>query len=385
MVGNTYTSVSRDNSILSFTALVYSLSMGIQAVLLPLLALAAGYSKPDIGILTALSAVTQLVARMSSASAMRHVSDKVLVSAACLAMAVSGLLVAWSAYVLVFVASELIQGFARGTFWTAATTHVVRQEGPSVGRMAAVNLLSSGGLLAGPILAGYLARYSLSTALLVAGIIAVLAAFPALMLVKEAPFTKEGKRVKREIWSQHEVRIGSWAGLTAGSWRGILNSYVPVVLRSVGESYFLVGVLVAVANAASIAGAGIMGLLSRFRQIKVFAVGVITAAAGTALVGLTAKSVTISVVLLAVGGIGAGLLQTLGPVMAANGVSPQQKGDAVAIAGSFRAGALLVAPFFTAMLLGPLGMTAALIIVGGTLGLPIFAAKGVFQRSRSPA
>ncbi|MCL4553118.1 MAG: MFS transporter, partial [Candidatus Marsarchaeota archaeon] len=90
---------------------------------------------------------------MSSASAMRHVSDKVLVSAACLAMAVSGLLVAWSAYVLVFVASELIQGFARGTFWTAATTHVVRQEGPSVGRMAAVNLLSSGGLLAGPILA----------------------------------------------------------------------------------------------------------------------------------------------------------------------------------------------------------------------------------------
>ncbi|MCL4553119.1 MAG: hypothetical protein M1305_06170 [Candidatus Marsarchaeota archaeon] len=239
--------------------------------------------------------------------------------------------------------------------------------------------------MAGPILAGYLARYSLSTALFVAGVIAVLAAVPALMLVKEAPFTKEGKRVKREIWSQHEVRIGSWAGLTAGSWRGILNSYVPVVLRSVGESYFLVGVLVAVANAASIAGAGIMGLLSRFRQIKVFAVGVITAAAGTALVGLTAKSVTISVVLLAVGGIGAGLLQTLGPVMAANGVSPQQKGDAVAIAGSFRAGALLVAPFFTAMLLGPLGMTAALIIVGGTLGLPIFAAKGVFQKSRSPA
>lgn len=385
MVGNTYTSVSRDNSILSFTALVYSLSMGIQAVLLPLLALAAGYSKPDIGILTALSAVTQLVSRMSSASAMRRVSDKLLVSCACLAMAVSGLLVAWSAYVLVFVASELIQGLARGTFWTAATTHVVRQDGPSVGRMAAVNFLSSVGLLSGPILAGYLARYSLSTALFVAGIVAVLAAFPALMLVKEPPFTKEGKRVKREIWSQHEVRIGSWAGLTAGSWRGILNSYVPVVLKSVGESYFLVGVLVAVANAASIAGAGIMGLLRRFAPIKVFAVGVLTAAAGTALVGLTAKSVSVTVVLLAIGGIGAGLLQTLGPVMAAHGVSPQQKGDAVAIAGSFRAGALLVAPFFTALLLGPLGMTAALIIVGGTLGLPIFAAKGVFQRSRSPA
>ena len=189
----------------------------------------------------------------------------------------------------------------------------------------------------------------------------------------------------KQVRRHEPTRFGAINHGPAGSWRGILNSYVPVVLRSVGESYFLVGVLVAVANAASIAGAGIMGLLRRFRQIEVFAIGVLTAAAGTALIGLTAKSVTISVVLLAVGGIGAGLLQTLGPVMAANGVSPQQKGDAVAIAGSFRAGALLVAPFFTAMLLGPLGMTAALIIVGGTLGLPIFAAKGVFQSCRSPA
>ena len=61
MLGNTQSSVLRDNNVLSFTALVYSISMGIQSVLLPLLALAAGYSKPDIGILTALSAVTQLV------------------------------------------------------------------------------------------------------------------------------------------------------------------------------------------------------------------------------------------------------------------------------------------------------------------------------------
>ena len=383
VVGNTRSSVTRDNNVLSITALVYSVSMGIQAVLLPLLALAAGYSKPDIGILTALSAVTQLVSRMSSASAMRRISDKVLVSCACLAMALSGLLVAWSAYVLVFVAAELIQGLARGTFWTAATTHVVRQDGPSVGRMAAVNFFSSFGLLSGPILAGYLARFSLSTALFIAGGIAIIASIPAMALAKEAPFTKEGRRVKREIWNQHEVQIGSWAGLTAGSWRGILNSYVPVVLKSVGDSYFLVGMLVAVANAASIAGAGIMGMLNRFAPIRVFAIGVLTAAAGTALVGLTARSVSVTVALLAIGGIGAGLLQTLGPVMAANGVSPQLKGDAVAIAGSFRAGALLVAPFFTALLLGPIGMTGALIIVGGVLGLPVFAAKGVFQRSPS--
>jgi len=379
MVGNTQVSVLRDNNVLSFTALVYSVSMGIQSVLLPLLALAAGYSKPDIGILTALSAVTQLVSRMLSASAMRHVSDKLLITCACLAMAVSGFLVSWSAYVLIFVVSELIQGLARGVFWTAASTHVVRQDGPSVGRMAAVNFLSSMGLLVGPILAGYLARFSLSTALFIAGIIAILASFPAMAVMKQPPFAKEGRRMKREMWNNKDVRIGSWAGLTAGSWRGILNSYVPVVLKSVGDSYFLVGVLVAVANAASIAGAGIMGLLRKRSPIKVFALGVVTASAGTALVGLTAQSVYITIFLLAIGGIGAGLLQTLGPVMAANGVSLQLKGDAIAIAGSFRASALLIAPFCTAILLGPLGMSGALFIVGAALGLPILAAKGTLR------
>ncbi len=379
MVGKASSPVLRDNKVLSFTAFVYSLSMGIQAVLLPLLALASGYSKPDIGILTALSAVTQLVSRMASAKAMRYVSDKLLVACACIAIAISGFLVAWSAFVVVFVISELTQGLARGVFWTATSTHVVRQDGPSVGRMAAVNFLSSAGLLVGPLLAGFMARYSLSTAFYVAGFIALLASIPAMTLIKEPPFSKEGPKMSRDIWKQREVRLGSWAGLTAGSWRGILNSYVPVVLKSVGESYFMVGIMVAIANSASVAGAGITGFLNKRSPVKVFAVGVVGAAAGTALVGFTARSVIITVVLLAIGGIGAGLLQTLGPVLAAHGVSLQHKGDAIAIAGSFRAGALLIAPFFTAMFLNTLGMTNALFLVGGVLGLPVLAARDVIK------
>ncbi len=379
MVGKASSPVLRDNKVLSFTAFVYSLSMGIQAVLLPLLALASGYSKPDIGILTALSAVTQLVSRMASAKAMRYVSDKLLVACACIAIAISGFLVAWSAFVVVFVISELTQGLARGVFWTATSTHVVRQDGPSVGRMAAVNFLSSAGLLVGPLLAGFMARYSLSTAFYIAGFIALLASIPAMTLIKEPPFSKEGPKMSRDIWKQREVRLGSWAGLTAGSWRGILNSYVPVVLKSVGESYFMVGIMVAIANSASVAGAGITGFLNKRSPVKVFAVGVVGAAAGTALVGFTARSVIITVVLLAIGGIGAGLLQTLGPVLAAHGVSLQHKGDAIAIAGSFRAGALLIAPFFTAMFLNTLGMTNALFLVGGVLGLPVLAARDVIK------
>ena len=271
--------------------------------------------------------------------------------------------------------AELIQGIARGLFWSSATTHVLRQEGPTVGLMATINFLSSFGLFAGPTVAGLIAKFSLSTALVVAGAIALTTVIPAVLLSKEPPFEKGAKKIKREIWGKSEVRLGSWAGMTAGSWRGILNSYVPVVLRSVGDSYFLVGVLVSMANGASILGTGLMGLLKRRSPIKVFALGVAMAAIGTGFVGITAKSIFISLVILVAGGIGAGLLQTLGPVIATGGVETHQKGDAVALAGSFRAGALLGAPLLMAALLGPIGLSNALLVSGAVLGLPILTAR----------
>lgn len=365
----------REARLAASAALVFSLAMGTQSVLLPLLALAVGYSKPDVGILTAMSAVAQLFTRILSASAMRRVSDKTLVILSGLVLAFSAFIVAWSAFVVVFIIAELVQGIARGLFWSSATTHVLRQKGPTVGLMATVNFLSSFGLFAGPTVAGIVAHFSLSIALVVAGTMALITVVPAVLLSKEPPFERGTKHIKREIWAKSEVRLGSWAGLTAGSWRGILNSYVPVVLKSVGESYFVVGVLVSAANGASILGTGLMGLLKNRAPIKVFALGVSFAAIGTGLVGITATNIPISLIILILGGIGAGLLQTLGPVIAAGGVEAHQKGDAVALAGSFRAGALLGAPLLMAALLAPLGITLAMLISGGVLGIPIITAR----------
>lgn len=369
------TKPKREARLAAIAALAFSLAMGTQSVLLPLLALAAGYSKPDVGILTAISAIAQLFTRILSATAMRRFSDKTLVVLSGIVLAISSTSVALSSFVVVFVIAELIQGIARGLFWSSATTHVLRQEGPTVGLMATINFLSSFGLFAGPTVAGLIAKFSLSTALVVAGAIALTTVIPAVLLSKEPPFEKGAKKIKREIWGKSEVRLGSWAGMTAGSWRGILNSYVPVVLRSVGDSYFLVGVLVSMANGASILGTGLMGLLKRRSPIKVFALGVAMAAIGTGFVGITAKSIFISLVILVAGGIGAGLLQTLGPVIATGGVETHQKGDAVALAGSFRAGALLGAPLLMAALLGPIGLSAALLVSGAVLGLPILTAR----------
>lgn len=118
------------------------------------LPLAAHYSRPLIGVLTALSAVTQLASRLGSAKAMRYVTDRNVIAAAGLTIAVSALVLVWSHQVVIFVIAELVQGLARGMFWTGTQAHVVRSRQKAVGRLATVNFVSSFGLLGGPPIAG---------------------------------------------------------------------------------------------------------------------------------------------------------------------------------------------------------------------------------------
>ena len=92
------TKPKREARLAAIAALAFSLAMGTQSVLLPLLALAAGYSKPDVGILTAISAIAQLFTRILSATAMRRFSDKTLVVLSGIVLAISSTSVALSSF-----------------------------------------------------------------------------------------------------------------------------------------------------------------------------------------------------------------------------------------------------------------------------------------------
>src|SRR5262249_38815150 len=117
------------------SAFIFSFSLGLATVAMPLLALDVGYSKSAVGYLTAASAVSQLGSRLFLGAAMRAVSDWTIVLAAAAAMTASCLLVAASAALVPFVLAELLQGVARGCFWTGSQTHVVRGTGSSVRRL----------------------------------------------------------------------------------------------------------------------------------------------------------------------------------------------------------------------------------------------------------
>jgi MFS family permease len=259
----------------------------------------------------------------------------------------------------------------------------VRGDRPAVGGLAMVNLLANAGLVLGPVLAGILTERSPQLALGVGAVIAAVGCVPAVLLRRLPPFSPPSDRPPGRLWRRPGVGAGCWAGVTTGTWRGLLGSYVPVALSAAQLSSSTIGVLVAVASSAALAGAGVVG---RVRHVRLlvwsYALGVVATGIGTALVALLAGAPWAVGAALAVSGLGAGALQTVGPGMAAESVHPQERGDVIAVTGTFRAGALFVAPLAIAGMLAAVPLTLAMGVAGTAIALPALTARGLRHQLR---
>ena len=366
---------SRDVAASAVGAAVYSLSLGTASVALPLLALRAGYSAAGIGALTAVSAVAQLLTRLGLGAAMRRWPDWTLIAAAAVLLALSNGLVAWSAAVVPFVVAQLVQGVSRACFWTGSQTHVVRGSGTAAGALATVNLVAGTGLLAGPVVAGVLSERTPVLAIVVAAGIALAGVVPTLLLDRLPPFVPPADRPPGRLWRRPGVDAGCWAGVTAGAWRGLLTSYVPVALDAARQSASTIGILVSVANGAALVGAAVGGRLSRRWSHPAIAVGIAATGLATALTSALAYSVALSAVVLAASGLTAGAIQVLGPALASESVHPQERGDAIAVAGTFRAAALFTAPLAVAGLVTLVPLAPAVAVVGVAMALPMITIR----------
>jgi MFS family permease len=373
---------SRDTTAAAGGAAVFSLALGLASVALPLLAIAAGYSGVEVGVLTAVSALSQMGVRLVLGLVMRLLPDWTLIAAAALLLAASNALVVVSTAVVPFVVAELLQGVARGCFWTGSQTHVVRGPGSAVGALATVNLVSGVGLLGGPVLAGVLSEHSPQLALGVGAGIAVVGCLPPLFLDRLPPFSPPEDRPPGYLWRRPGVNAGCWAGVTCGVWRGLLGSYVPVALTSAHQASTTIGILVAVANAASLAGAGIVGRIRREWIVWSYAVGAVAAGVGTGVVTVLAASPWAAAVVLAVSGLGAGALQTVGPAVATDAVHPEERGEAIAVTGTFRAGALFLGPLAVAGLLTVAPLALAMGAAGALITLPALGARRLDHHMR---
>jgi MFS family permease len=360
----------RDLTAAATTTAITGLALGVAAVALPLLAIRAGYSAAEIGALTAVSAVAQLVSRMSLGALMRRVPEWTLIASAGFFLALSCGLVALSAAVVPFVVAQLLQGVARAFHWTCMTAHLVRGPGKPAPRLALVNFTSGVGALAGPVIAGLLSERTPVLALTVAVGLGLAASVPTFLLDRHPPFAPPKDRPKGRVWRRPGVDVGCCAALTAGGWQALLTSYVPVALVAAGQDASTIGALVAAANGAMLVAAGLAGRVRRRWQPPVVLAAILVGGTAVALTAAVAGGVALSAVVLAAGGYAAGTLQVLGSAVVADSVHPEERGEAVAASGTFRAIAMFGTPLAVAGLISVVPLAPAVAAVGVALGLP---------------
>ena len=348
-------------------ALLFSVSLGITLVAFPLFMVTDGWSQTTAGLLIGLSAAVQVLTRWRLGSVMRLVSNSHVITAAAALMGLGvGLLVVDSGLVALTV-SSVVQGVARACFWTGNQVQIVRSSSSIPKAIATLNMAATVGMLVGPVLGGILAQSSFRVAFAVAAVIAFAGVGPALALVRLPPFARVGGHSYLKLLANRGVRVGVWASLAVGAWRGLLSSYIPIGLDAAGSSETLIGVVVAVANgAAAVSGYLAVDMEGARVEPGVARWGAVTLVA-TVFVGFDLPVAVVTAALVA-GGVAVGLLQVLAITAVSEGVRDELRGDAVTIAGVARGTTLSGTPLGVAALLvaglGPAVLVVTTLLVG---------------------
>jgi MFS family permease len=98
--------------------------------------------------------------------------------------------------------------------------------------------------------------------------------------------------------------------------------------------------------------------------------GILLGGTAVALTATVAGGVALSAIVLAAGGYAAGTLQVLGSAVVADSVHPEERGEAIAASGTFRAIAMFGTPLAVAGLISVVPLAPAVAVVGVALGLP---------------
>lgn len=363
-----------DRAQAAFAVLGFSIALGTGQLALPLLALAAGYDAAAVGVFAAISAIAQVGFRLALPWLLRRVPDRRLMTAACLMIVASYTVLLASTVLVAFVAAQLLQGSARALFWTSSQTHAVRGPEASVASLARVQLVGNIGTLTGPAVAGVLSGISLDLALVLGIATGSIGTGFSLATHHLAPFAKERRENGMgRVWRREGVDVGCWASFTAGGWRALLGSYFPVVLTAAGLGPTAVGAIIALADGASFAAAAVLSRWTPSATRLVVELSVLATVGGVVGLPFVAGQPILASVVIVIGGGGAGLLLTLGPAIASDAVEPDERGDAIAAAGTFRAGALFATPAAIAGTLAVVSLPIGVALAGILLGLPTLA------------
>ena len=290
---------------------------------------------------------------------------------ACIGMASAYGLLFMSRLLPVFVVAQLLQGGSRALFWTASQTHAVRSRGTAVQSLSLVGGTGNVSQMLGPLVTGFLAGYTLMAPLVLAVVSALTGLVLAARVIVHPPYAQRRQRTGRRLWRRAGVDAACWAGFAGGGWRALMSSYVPLALKGAGQVPGTIGVLMSMAD---LAGTAVVMAMARVHIAHVergliLAVGV--ACVSLALVPAAAPYALAAGILLAVSGAGAAPITALTAAAARQRVDAEDEGEAIALVGTFRAAALLVAPAGVAAVVGAVTVAPALAMASLLLGVPV--------------
>ncbi|GAB3747560.1 hypothetical protein GCM10027590_66260 [Nocardiopsis nanhaiensis] len=362
----------RESATAAVLATGFSVATATAGVAVPLLAAQDGLGAPLIGAFVALSGAAQILTRISMPWLLRTLSDRTLLATSvvftCLSCGLLGFIQNTAAYVSALV----LQGAARALFWTSSQTHAVRMSSSPISGVASVGMSAGAGALVGAVLAGAVSdMHSPAAALSVAAGVAAVALVPASMLTRLPPYARRtARRRTSPLWNRAGVRAACWSNVTAGAWRSMLDSFVPLLLVASNYSSFSIGVLVATGNLAVIVGTWAADRLNRWLGPALLPLAVTCTALGIGMLGIVAAWSAPVIALLVLSGAGTGIVQTTSPALASRRVEHEDQGSAIASTGTFRASALLAAPAAMGGMLAFTPFAGAFLAMGMVIALP---------------
>ena len=376
--------LGRDSAAQYAAAFLFSVSLGMILVAYPLYVTEQGQSKTMAGLLLGLSAAVQVVTRWGLGSIMRLVGQTAVISAAAALMAAAAGLLAVSGSLTALGVSAAIQGVARAFFWTGNQVHIVRSDRATSVGIANLNMMATVAMLVGPVLGGVLAERSFPAAFAAAAAVVLVGLVPTLLLDRMPPFERVGGHGYGSLLRRAGVRLGVWASIAVGLWRGLLSSYVVIGLQNHGTGETAIGVVVAVANASAIVGGYWATRVPGARVAASTAWWSAVTVAATVGVGFD-LNVGVVTALLVVGGAAVGLIQVHAITAVSEAVPPGLRGDAVTLAGVARGVTLSGAPLGVAGLLLVIGLGPAVLAVTVALVAPavLFSARQSLSQSPS--
>ncbi len=359
----------RDSAAQYSSAFLFSVGLGMILVAYPLYVIDQGQSETMAGLLLGLSAASQVITRWRLGSLMRLVSHTLVITSAAALLAVAAGLLVVSGSLVVLAVSAGIQGVARAFFWTGNQVHVVRSSRSTPVSIANLNMVATVAMLVGPVLGGVISERSFPVAFTAAAVVVLAGLGPTLLLDRMAPFNRVSGHRYLHLLRHCGVRLGVWASIAVGLWRGLLSSYIVIGLANGGNSKTSIGVVIAIANAAAVVGGYLATRVAGPRVPASTAWWSAVTAVTTLAVGFE-LNVSVVTALLVAGGVGVGLIQVHAITAVSEAVHPDLRGDAVTLAGVARGISLSGAPLGVAGLLLVTGLGPAVMVITMVLVAP---------------